>query len=101
MQLARHCGFKVAHFRPARVRRGGRETYETPVAGDGKGWPDLFMVHRRTGRVVVAELKIGRNEPTPEQEDWLALFKLTDAVVRVWYDTDWADIEAVLRGVGG
>jgi hypothetical protein len=70
-------GWRVAHFRPARVMRGGVEKYETPVAADGKGFPDLILC--RGIRLLAAELKVRPNGPTPEQYAWLAAFR--DATV--------------------
>jgi hypothetical protein len=42
IDLARLCGYRVAHFRTVRVqRKGGSVYYTTPVQADGAGWPDL------------------------------------------------------------
>lgn len=57
IQCAQLLGWRVAHFRPARVMRGGREIYETPIAADGKGFPDLVLVNRRHRRLMFVELK--------------------------------------------
>lgn len=99
IELGRILGYRVAHFRPARVRRGGREIYETPVAADGKGWPDLVLVHAERQRVVFAELKVGTNKPTEHQQTWLRCLNRAGADVHLWTDRDWhrGDIEAELR----
>src|SRR5262245_27573014 len=55
IQLAQVCGWRVAHFRPARTAHGWR----TAVRGEGKGFPDLLLV--RGEELLVAELKVGRN----------------------------------------
>ncbi|WP_346927547.1 hypothetical protein, partial [uncultured Arthrobacter sp.] len=68
IELARLLGWRVAHFRPARVRRGGREIYETPVAADGKGWPDLVLV--RGSRLIFAEMKSGTGRLSDAQIAW-------------------------------
>lgn len=68
MDLARLLGWRSLHIRPARTKHG----WVTPVAGDGKGWPDLTLVRARDRRIVFAELKreIG-GEISPEQSAWL------------------------------
>lgn len=91
IEYAHHMGWRVAHFRPARTAKGWR----TPVQGDGKGWPDLFLV--RDYRLVAAELKVGRNKPTAEQERWLAALAAGGQVETfVWRPKDWPEIERVL-----
>ena len=90
IELARMCGWMVAHFRAARTKHG----WATPVAGDGKGWPDLFLV--RDGEILVAELKVGRNKPTPEQEQWLQAFRAAGVRAVVWKPEDWSTIEQTL-----
>ena len=95
LQLAKLFGWRSAHFRPAMNRRG---KWATPVQGDGEGFPDLVLVRR--GRLVVAELKIGNEKPTVEQEAWLAAFKAVGAEVYVWRPADWKVMEEIL-GFGG
>lgn len=86
--LARANGWRVAHFRAVRVqRKNGQVYHETPVAADGAGFPDLILVRR--GRLIVAELKVGANTTTAEQDAWLAAFKAAGAETYVWYPLDW------------
>ncbi len=88
----------MAHFRPAMVKRGpgGKDRYVTAVAGDGKGWLDIFAV--RGFEIVAAELKFGSNVLTPEQEDWFNAMKDTGYVrARVWYPEDAKEIMETLR----
>ena len=59
-----------------------------------KGFPDLIFL--RGDRMVVAELKVGTNTPSAEQEAWLAAFRLIGAEVFVWRPEDWTTIEEVL-----
>lgn len=92
--LARRHGWRVAHFRPARVKRAGREIYETPVSADGKGFPDLIMV--RTGEILVAELKVGKNRASDDQVKWLDAFREADLASGVWRPEDWDTITKVL-----
>lgn len=66
--MARAHGWLVAHFRPGMNQRG---RWMTAVAGDGVGFPDLVLAHRRTRRVLFAELKRDTGRVTPEQTEWL------------------------------
>lgn len=100
VELARLLGWRVAHFRPARVRRGGRDTYETPVAADGKGFPDLVLV--RGGHLLFVELKTDTGRLSPEQQDWLLLLTRAGARTFVWRPGHWlaGEVEKTLRAGG-
>ena len=39
--------------------------------GSPEGWPDLTLVHQRTGRVIYAELKTVKGRLTVAQAAWL------------------------------
>ena len=82
IDLARMFGWRIAHFRPAHTAKGWR----TPVEADGKGWPDLVMI--RPPRIVIAELKVGRNQVTEDQATWLELFRQANLETHVWRETD-------------
>lgn len=90
IDLCDELGWRCIHIRPAQTEKGWR----TPVQGDGKGWPDIVAV--RGIRMVVAELKHGRNKPTPEQELWLEAFRQVGAEVFVWQTGDEDAIREVL-----
>lgn len=109
-------GWTVAHFRPARVVRGGREIYETPVDADGKGFPDLVMVRASVtlspdqSRVIFVELKSEQGKLHPAQRGWGDLLErvmLDDPVGTVLYDVwrpaDWLSgrIERILKPTRG
>jgi hypothetical protein len=96
IEYARSHGWLVAHFRPARVKRGGEETYETPVAADGKGFPDLVML--RDGQIVVIEAKRNAKlKPRPDQQRWLKAWqKVPGAIVRVASPETWSEVQKVL-----
>lgn len=99
-RLAREHGWKIAHFRKVRVQRADGSTYwETPVAEDGEGFPDLLMI-RRGCRPVYAELKVKRNVPTPEQWEWIHDLRATGAKAVVWYPSDWQEIVETLTLAG-
>ena len=94
--LARVFGWRVAHFRPVRIQRANGTThYETPVAADGKGWPDLVLVK---DRVIYAELKRENGVLEPAQRDWRDLLLAAGATHRTWRPRDLGAIEAELRG---
>jgi hypothetical protein len=60
------------------------------------GFPDLVML--RHGALLVAELKVGTNRPTPEQCSWIAEFALVpQAQVYVWKPEDWPQITEALK----
>lgn len=90
LKLANVRGWLSAHFRPARTERGWR----TAVSGDGAGFPDLILCRRE--RLVVAELKVGKNKPSPDQQLWITAWTLVGAEVFVWYPEHWAAIEETL-----
>lgn len=58
------------------------------------GFPDLVLL--RPPQLIVAELKIGKNKPTPEQNLWLNLFEEANVPAYVWRETDWEEIKQVL-----
>ena len=92
LELARLFRWRVAHFRAARTAHGWR----TPVAADGAGWPDLFMV--RGGRAVVAELKSESGRLRPEQREWLIELRACPGLeVFVWRPSDLEEIARILR----
>lgn len=89
VDLAHQFGWRVAGFRPARTEKGWR----TAVKHDGYGWPDLTLVHAKTGVVIFAELKVGSNKRTPEQIAWgdyLTETAAHHAVIRyrLWHPRD-------------
>jgi hypothetical protein len=49
-----------------------------------RGYPDLTMVHRRTGRLIFAELKRERCGATADQREWLKVLQLSGALVVLW-----------------
>lgn len=88
---ARLKGWRVAHFPAIRVEWG----YQTPVAADGKGFPDLLLVR---DRVIVAEVKGDGDSLKPHQALWIEAFQLAGQEVYVWTPRDWRDgvIERIL-----
>ena len=65
IELAHLYKWRVAHFRSAQTVNGWR----TPVAADGAGFPDLFMV--KGDKAIAMELKVGYNKTSEKQDEWL------------------------------
>lgn len=61
-------GWRVAHFRTAMNSRG---RYMTPVAADGKGFPDLVCVRDRVWPI---EVKSDTGRVSVDQAEWLRWF---------------------------
>jgi hypothetical protein len=61
------------------------------------GWPDLVLVHTRTGRLLFVELKSQVGKIRPEQHVWLRLLGMQHETL-VWRPSDWysGSIRAVL-----
>lgn len=95
IDIAQIHGWRVAHFRAAKVTRGGVEKYETPVAANGKGFPDLVLA--KAGRpVIYCELKSESGKVRPEQVEWLELLRLTPSQVFVWRPSQLDEITRIL-----
>lgn len=106
IELAQRLGWKVAHFRKAQNNRG---QWRTPVAADGKGFPDLVLVR---DRIIFAELKQDDKYPTPAQREWLDAIneatagdpppcERTIVETRVWRPRDWDAIVGTLTRKAG
>lgn len=93
LALAKMLGWRTAHFRPAMNQRGD---WRTPVAGDGKGFPDLLLV--RGGKLLAVELKTDRGVLSPEQREWRDALQAAGVDWRLWRPRMWSEIEATLKG---
>ncbi len=89
-------GLLVLHIRPA--RRGteeieeaedgtqrSKQRWETPVQGDGKGYPDLTIAG---GHVMWRELKSSTGEVSVAQQRWLDRLEAAGGDVGVWRPED-------------
>ena len=68
-------------------------------ANTSPGFPDLVMV--RSGRLIFAELKVGKNKPTDAQEAWITRLRVVQdhgsrVEIYVWRPEDWPKIEVLL-----
>jgi hypothetical protein len=86
LELLDVLGFRAMHTRPARTAHGWRTPLQGPTA---VGFPDIVAL--KGTRLVVAELKVGRNQVTPAQQAWLDAFSAAGAEVFAWRDNDWLD----------
>ncbi len=78
IDLAKMYGFLVHHDRGDMRRR---------IQGH-VGFPDVVCVNK--DRLIVAELKHGKNKVTPEQRKWLDAFEWPGCCESyVWYSSDW------------
>lgn len=91
LELAQMFGYKRAHFRPALTKHGWR----TPVAADGKGFPDLVLL--RPGRIIFAEIKTAAGRLTRDQHEWLDAAQDAGAETYVWRPADLQHIAEILR----
>lgn len=85
IEAAHTFGWAVAHFRPAMTKHGWR----TPVAADGKGFPDLVLVSPEGG-VLWRELKVPPNTLTDDQIVWRDRLLAAGADWALWVPDDWA-----------
>ena len=58
------------------------------------GFPDLVLV--RSGQLIFAELKVGKNNPTEDQRRWLGELRKCLPDVYLWRPCDWREIEKIL-----
>lgn len=87
LDMAKLFGLRTAHFRAARrMGKDGEERWETPVQGDGKGFPDLTIAGH--GGVLFRELKSRSGVLSPEQVDWLHALVGPDIDGAVWRPAD-------------
>lgn len=89
--MAHAFGWLVAHFRPSLNQRG---EWQTAVAADGAGFPDLVLCRER---VLWVELKTDKGRVKPSQKDWHDALRAAVEEVYVWRPRDWEFIEEMLR----
>lgn len=96
IDLAHSLGWAVGHLRKVRVQRGDSTYWETPVAADGAGLPDLLLVRER---LLWAELKTDdpRRQLEPAQEAWRDRFLRAGVEWHLWRPAGWSQIVEVLR----
>lgn len=91
VELAHLFRWRHLHIRRS-IGKGRAWTTTTNLVG----WPDLVLMRPDVG-TVAAELKVGRNRPTPEQAELIAfLGSLPGWRAYVWTPGDWDEITATL-----
>jgi hypothetical protein len=96
---AKRRGWKVAHAGRgiAAFTAAGEPIFVTPMA---KGWPDLFMLHERTGRALVIEVKKELGVFEDGQLEWLQAFNACGIPAVVCRPSDLREgrVNAILAG---
>jgi hypothetical protein len=95
VHLARLCGWRVAHFGALQARDG---RWITPARYDGKGFPDLVLIHDQRGLCLFREVKTDTGRVSEEQTVWLLLLTKAGCDAAVWRPKDWPLIEHWLTG---
>jgi hypothetical protein len=90
MEIAGWGGWMCVHIRNVKLANG---RYTVPYQGDS-GLGDLILARADRG-VLMVELKIGRNKPTPKQRAWL---DAAGPAGRLWYPQNIPEIRTELLG---
>ncbi|MFD9947674.1 VRR-NUC domain-containing protein [Nonomuraea sp. NPDC059023] len=91
------------HIRPRALTLGWLIYWTWNSKHSPKGFPDVFLLHPKSGAVVIRELKMVGKKPTVEQKRWLDGFGAAGLDRGVWTPEDLfsGEIDRVLRaGVG-
>lgn len=93
IKQAKRLGWKVCHFRPARMQSG---KWSTPIQGH-KGAPDLFLLRR--GRWLHIELKAEKGRLSAEQKEWVeeSIGEDGQPSILVFRPRDWGAIMRLLE----
>jgi VRR-NUC domain len=74
------------------AHRLGYLTYHTHDSRrSAAGFPDLVLLHTRTGALIFAELKSTSGRLTGEQATWANTLRLGGHDIHVWRPAHWAD----------
>jgi len=98
--LAQFFGWRVLWVRPVRIqRKDGTYYYETPVAANGKGWFDTFLVKERgdNKRMIWAEIKTDSGTLDPDQIAWQQAVNAAGGTAVVWRPRDMNAIQRELE----
>lgn len=75
IELARWAGFLHMHITDSRK-------------SSGVGFPDLVLLHKRTGRLLFAELKSDIGKLSPEQWTWINALREGGTEAFIWRPAD-------------
>lgn len=79
---------------PLRTSHGWRTATRGPL---GAGWPDLLLIHRRTGRMLFCEVKKELGKTTPDQDRVLGVLRAAGLEAHVIRPSDFDRFVEVLR----
>ena len=95
IELAQFRGWLVAHFRTSRTQRAdGTVFYQTAIAANGAGFPDLVLVR---DRVIYAEIKTDRGRLSDEQKVWRDVLLAAGQEWYCWSPKDFDNVVEVLE----
>ncbi len=98
VDVAHAFGWRAVGHRPMRTKHGWRTGWKY----DGTGWPDLTLIHSKTGLMVIAELKVPGGRLSHEQTVWATRLEAVEAKshgsirYRLWRPDDWDSIVTLL-----
>lgn len=100
MHVARYPVLRLLHSTP----NGGKRHIKTALAlkaeGQVAGIPDLQLPVARHGSIGLwVEMKVGRNNPTPEQVEKMAALRAEGHLVKVCYSAE-AAVETIYHYLG-
>lgn len=81
LDAAKRGGWRRHGERTVKTSKGD---HMTPIKGE-PGWPDLFLVHPKSGEMLIVELKRAPNDLDPEQVLWIEAFASANIEVQVWW----------------
>ena len=88
VQWCAYMNIPVVHI-PNEGKRSPRQGAELKQMGLQKGFPDLFVPLPKKGfHGLFIEMKYGRNKPTENQKEWLALLVKNGYACAVCYGAD-------------
>lgn len=94
-ELAEMLGWTFMWVQPLRTKHG----WATPTYGPmGKGWPDTWYLHLRTGRVIHVEFKKQKGRVDDDQAEWHRVARAAGLEVYVVRPSDWDRLVAILQG---
>ncbi len=101
--LARILGWHVTHSRPAMIKDPANPngySWRTAIQGDA-GFPDVLLAKelfpQDVGRLIIAEFKGDRGDPTPDQRAWLEVLSTVEVLeTYLWRPGDLEEIKDIL-----
>ena len=92
LKWAKAYGWHRFHARSSGRMHNGKAI---PTVQGNSGFPDLVLL--RGKRLIFAELKVGKNKPSDEQLQWIAMLDEVHGVeVHLWRPEQWSQILVVL-----